>query len=133
MAKGKAGKLKSDVHQYLEDGDCEMAVDVLRQGMVATTTRRAGRLESGGFEYEEVPDHSLRLSAAKLTLEYSFGKPATKHEVNVTKSDGGAIASPSEIMQRLHERGADLSQVLDQYVQNLPVAERPLIEVGVDA
>ena len=82
----KASKrLREDIHKFLEDDDFSKATEVLRSGMSATHIVRQSR-EDGqrGVEYTEVPDHTTRMQAARLTLEYGFGKPATRHEINVS-------------------------------------------------
>jgi hypothetical protein len=121
-------KSLDDVHMYIRDEDYENAVSVLREGMVATHVVRQSK-ESGerGVDYKEVIDHGTRIQSAKLMLEYGFGKPATRQEINIT-DDSRLHASPADVMHRLMDSSADLSNILNIYsgaVQE--ITEKPLI------
>ena len=119
MRKGSKKKVLTDVHKYIEDEDYANAVHVLRNGMKASHTVRQSR-EDGqrGVDYVEVPDHSTRLTSARLMLEYGFGKPATRHDINVTDNTQ-KTATPAEIMARLADSGQDLSQIVNTYTESL--------------
>jgi len=125
--KGYKQKVAEDVHQFIEDEDYENAVNVLRTGMKASHTVRQSRPGGErGVDYVEVPDHSTRLTSARLMLEYGFGKPATRHDINVTDTTQQA-ASPSEIMARLADSGQDLAQIMNTYTESLKSAD--IVEV----
>lgn len=125
MAKKSTRKyMQEDIHRFMEEEDFASAANVLRNGMKATHVVRRNR-EDGerGIEYEEVPDHSTRLSAARMTLEYGFGKPATRHDITMTK-ETNHVVSPAEVMLRLKESGQDLANIIDVYaeaVQEVPM------------
>jgi len=119
IRKKSGKKLSEDIHLFLEDKDYESAVKVLRSGMSATQVVRKSR-ENGekGVAYEEVPDFGTRMTAARLTLEYGFGKPATRHDITV-EDKTSRTASPAEIMTRLRDSGQNLASILDVYTESL--------------
>lgn len=117
-----------DVHKYLEESDYENAVKVLREGMVATHVVRQSR-EDGerGVNYKEVVDHSTRIQSAKLMLEYGFGKPATRQEINIT-DESRVHASPAEVMHRLMDSSSDLTNILNVYSNAVrEISEKPIM------
>ena len=118
-------RVREDVHKYIEDDDFEKAVDVLRNGMQATQIVR-GTTEEGqrGMRYDEVPDHSTRLTSARLMLEYGFGKPATRHDITVDDKSR-KVVSPTEIMDRIRNSGVGLTQIVETYTDSLPKAVEP--------
>lgn len=125
MARKSATKyMQEDIHRFVDDGDFENAVNVLRNGMKATHVVRKSR-ENGerGVDYEEVPDHGTRITSAKLVLEYGFGKAATRHDITMTKETSN-VASPAEIMERLRDSGSQLADIIDVYSET--VKEVPL-------
>lgn len=123
MRKGFKKKIAEDVHEFIRDKDYENAVGVLRTGMEASHTVRQSKADGErGVDYVEVPDHSTRLTSARLMLEYGFGKPATRHDINVTDNTQ-KTASPSEIMARLADSGQDLALIMDTYTSSLKNAE----------
>jgi hypothetical protein len=125
----KLGKkyMQEDIHRFVDDGDFENAVGVLREGMKATHTIRRNRDDGErGVEYEEVPDHSTRIMSAKLTLEYAFGKPATRHDITMTK-ETSTVATPAEIMERLRDSGSQLADIIDVYSETV---EKVPMELG---
>ena len=117
--KSKSKKLAEDIHLFLEDNDYASAVSVLRDGMSATQVVRKSR-ENGekGVAYEEVPDFGTRMTAARLTLEYGFGKPATRHDITV-EDKTMKTASPEEIMNRLKNSGQNLASIINVYTDSL--------------
>ena len=121
-------KSLDDVHKYIREEDYENAVAVLRDGMVATHVVRQSK-ENGerGVDYKEVIDHGTRIQSAKLMLEYGFGKPATRQEINIT-DDSRLHASPADVMHRLMDSSADLTNILQVYsgaVQQ--ITEKPIM------
>ena len=129
MKKSARKYMQEDIHRFVDEGDFENAVNVLRDGMKAThVVRRSKENGERGVDYEEVPDHSTRIMSAKLTLEYAFGKPATRHDITMTKETSN-VATPAEIMDRLRDSGAQLADIIDVYSET--VKEVPLeIENG---
>ena len=67
------------------------------------------------------------MTAARLTLEYGFGKPATRHDITVDDKTQ-RTASPAEIMERLRDSGENLSSIINVYTDSLESAkvEAPL-------
>ena len=125
----KASKrLREDIHKFLEDEDFEKATSVLRSGMNATHIVRQSRNDGErGVQYTEVPDHTTRMQAARLTLEYGFGKPATRHEINVSE-EKQRVVSQAEIMDRLRGAGANFTEILEVYSESSDKAEPNLLE-----
>jgi len=114
-----AKKLSEDIHLFLEDNDYANAVKVLRSGMGATQIVRKSRKNGEvGVAYEEVPDFGTRMTAARLTLEYGFGKPATRHDITVDDKTQ-RTASPAEIMERLRDSGESLASIINVYTDSL--------------
>lgn len=101
-----------------------MAMGALREGLQAMHTVRQSRSDGQrGVEYVEKPSHTVRITAAKLMLEYGFGKPATRAEINITDNASKA-ASPAEIMSRFRSSGMDLNEIIDVYTES--VKEAPM-------
>ena len=116
-------QLREDIHRFVAEDDYTKAVEVLREGMKATHIVRHSRQDGQrGVTYEEVPDHGTRMQAAKLTLEYGFGKPATRHNITVN-DETKKPASPAEIMNRLQQSGAELAEIFDVYATSSRKAE----------
>ena len=119
VRKKSGKKLSDDIHLFLEDDDYESAVSVLRAGMHATQVVRKSKKDGEkGVAYEEVPDFGTRMTAARLTLEYGFGKPATRHDITV-EDKTRKTATPAEIMNRLRDSGQNLASILDVYTESL--------------
>lgn len=124
MPNKQTTRLREDVHKFIHDDDFELAVSALRDGLKAQQTVRRNR-EDGqrGVEYEEVPSHTVRITAAKLLLEYGFGKPATRAEITVSKDNSQEI-STGDILSRFRNSGMDLNEIVDVYAES--VKEEPL-------
>jgi hypothetical protein len=122
-------KSLDDVHQYIEEEDYQNAVKVLRAGMDAKHIVRENKGNGErGVNYKEVVDHSTRISSAKLMLEYGFGKPATRQDINITDNTR-LHTSPAEVMGRLMSSGQDLANIMEVYTES--VKETPIeIENG---
>ena len=118
----RAKRMKRDISDFLEDGDVELALVTLRDGLKATkVSRYRDPKKPKGIQYGEKPDHTVRYHSAKLLLEYGFGKPATSAEISIS-DDTQRTASPAEIMARFQQSGAQLSQIIDVYSE---VASKP--------
>jgi len=117
-------QLREDIHRFIQDEDFEAAMNALRDGLKANHTVRQNRSDGQrGVEYIERPNHTTRLTAAKLMLEYGFGKPATRAEITVNDNSIKSI-SPADIMSRFRQSGMDLNEIVDVYsesVQEAPV------------
>ena len=112
-------KSLDDVQSYMTEGDYENAVAVLRDGMNAThIVRRSKDNGERGVNYEEVSDHGTRLQSAKLMLEYGFGKPATRADINITDTTR-THTSPAEIMARIRNSGQNLSDIIEVYSESI--------------
>lgn len=124
MSNQRVTRLREDVHRFIHDEDFEMAMGALREGLQAMHTVRQSRSDGQrGVEYVEKPSHTVRITAAKLMLEYGFGKPATRAEINITDNASKA-ASPAEIMSRFRSSGMDLNEIIDVYTES--VKEAPM-------
>jgi len=124
MSNQKVNKLREDVHNFIHDDDFEAAMNALRDGLQAKQTVRRNRADGErGVEYHETPAHTIRITAAKLMLEYGFGKPATRAEITVNDNTS-KVATPAEIMSRFRQSGMDLNEIVDVYAES--VAEAPL-------
>jgi len=117
-------QLREDIHQFIQDEDFEAAMNALRDGLKANHTVRQNRSDGQrGVEYIERPNHTTRLTAAKLMLEYGFGKPATRAEITVNDNSIKSI-SPADIMSRFRQSGMDLNEIVDVYSES--VREAPV-------
>lgn len=124
MPNQKITRLREDVHRFIHDQDFELAMNALREGLKANQTVRQNRSDGQrGVEYVETPAHTVRITAAKLMLEYGFGKPATRAEITVN-NETSKSASPAEIMSRFRQSGMDLNEIIDVYTES--VKEAPL-------
>ena len=125
MANKQITRLREDVHKFIHDDDFELAINALRDGLKANHTVRKNR-EDGqrGVEYDEVPCHTVRITAAKLLLEYGFGKPATRAEITVSKDTTRDI-STGDILSRFRSSGMDLNEIVDVYAES--VKEEPIL------
>ena len=124
MSNQRVTRLREDVHRFIHDEDFEMAMGALREGLQAMHTVRQSRSDGQrGVEDVEKPSHTVRITAAKLMLEYGFGKPATRAEINITENSSKA-ASPAEIMSRFRSSGMDLNEIIDVYTES--VKEAPM-------
>jgi hypothetical protein len=124
MPSQQVTRLREDVHKFIHDDDFEAAMSALRDGLQAKQTVRRNRADGErGVEYHETPAHTIRITAAKLMLEYGFGKPATRAEITVN-NETSKSASPAEIMSRFRQSGMDLNEIIDVYTES--VKEAPL-------
>ena len=115
-------QLREDIHRFIQDEDFEAAMNALRDGLKANHTVRQNRSDGQrGVEYIERPNHTTRLTAAKLMLEYGFGKPATRAEITVNDNSSKVI-SPAEIMSRFRQTGMDLNEIVDVYAESVQEA-----------
>jgi len=124
MGNKQITRLREDVHKFIHDDDFEMAMNALREGLKANQTVRRNRADGErGVEYAETACHTVRIAAAKLMLEYGFGKPATRAEITVN-NEAAKAATPADIMSRLRNSGMDLNEIVDVYAES--VREAPL-------
>ena len=124
MGNKQITRLREDVHKFIHDDDFEMAMTALREGLKANQTVRRNRADGErGVEYAETPCHTVRIAAAKLMLEYGFGKPATRAEITVS-TESSNTATPADIMARFRSSGMDLNEIVDVYAES--VKEAPL-------
>jgi hypothetical protein len=125
MANKQITRLREDVHKFIHDDDFELAINALRDGLKANHTVRKNRSDGErGVEYDEVPCHTVRITAAKLLLEYGFGKPATRAEITVSKDTTREI-STGDILARFRSSGMDLNEIVDVYAES--VKEEPIL------
>ena len=124
MSNKRVERLREDVHKFIKDDDFELAVNALREGLKAEHTVRKSRDDGQrGVEYVDTACHPVRLNAAKLLLEYGFGKPATRAEITVTKDDSKSVTT-ADILSRFRSSGMDLNEIVDVYAES--VKEEPL-------
>lgn len=125
MANKQITRLREDVHKFIHDDDFELAINALRDGLKANHTVRKNRADGErGVEYDEVACHTVRIAAAKLLLEYGFGKPATRAEITVSKDTTREI-STGDILSRFRSSGMDLNEIVDVYAES--VKEEPIL------
>jgi hypothetical protein len=124
MSNQKITRLREDVHKFIHDDDFEKAMAALRDGLQAKHTVRRNRADGErGVEYAETACHTIRIAAAKLMLEYGFGKPATRAEITVNDNSAKSV-TPAEIMTRFRNSGMDLNEIVDVYAES--VKEAPI-------
>ena len=108
-----------EVRDLIADDDLKQAMSVLRDGLGATQRVRA-KSPAGSkfkFEYREVPDNGVRLTCAKMLLEYGFGKPHTRQTIEVR--DERPTITSADIARRLADSGADLHRIAEAYIGGL--------------
>lgn len=109
--------------EFLKKGDVERAVTTLREGMKATKHEKVGR-----YTYAETVDHGIRMSAAKLVLEYAFGKP----DVRVQVQDTGVEAAKSkedaafDIARKLKSSGLNIDDIIEAHT----LAAKPVVAIA---
>lgn len=119
MANQQITRLREDVHKFIHDDDFEQAMAALRDGLQAKHTVRRNRADGErGVEYTETPCHTVRIAAAKLMLEYGFGKPATRAEITVNDTSSKTV-TPADIMARFRQSGVDLNEIVDVYSESV--------------
>lgn len=119
MSNKRVERLREDVHKFIQDDDFELAVNALREGLKAEHTVRKSRDDGQrGVEYVDTACHTVRLNAAKLLLEYGFGKPATRAEITVTKDSSNAVTT-ADILSRFRSSGMDLNNIIDVYAESV--------------
>ena len=119
MPSKQVTQLREDIHRFIQDDDFEAAMNALRDGLKANHTVRQNRSDGQrGIEYVERPNHTTRLTAAKLMLEYGFGKPATRAEITVNDNSVKAV-STADIMARFRQSGMDLNEIVDVYSESV--------------
>lgn len=99
------------VLKYLDKGDVKEAVQVLRDGMKATKNEKCGR-----FTYVETPDFGTRMTAARMILEYTFGKPNMVLQVQAPDDPAQTREeSASELAKKLKSSNLDIDDIIDAY------------------
>jgi hypothetical protein len=118
-----AVKKKRDIADFLENEDINSALSVLREGLKASKTNRyRDPAKPKGIQYAKVPDHTIRYHSAKLLLEYGFGKPATRAEIEV-KDTTSRSATPQEILKKVQNSAHSFREIAETYVNSLPQAD----------
>lgn len=114
---------KRDIADFLENSDIHSALSVLRDGLKASKTNRyRDPAKPKGVQYAKVPDHTIRYHSAKLLLEYGFGKPATRAEIEV-KDTTSRSATPQEILQKVQNSAHSFREIAETYITSLPQAD----------
>jgi len=125
MSNKRVERLREDVHKFIQDDDFELAVNALREGLKAEHTVRKSRDDGQrGVEYVDTACHTVRLNAAKLLLEYGFGKPATRAEITVSQDNSNAVTT-ADILSRFRSSGMDLNNIVDVYSES--IKEEPIL------
>jgi hypothetical protein len=126
VSDSKAAKgFRKDIQTFIGNEDVESAITALREGLKATkTSRERDPKRPRGINYVDKADHTVRFHAAKLLLEYGFGKPATRAEISISDNTSQA-ASPTEILKRIQNSATSFREITEAYVESLP-------EVGVE-
>jgi hypothetical protein len=129
MATGKLSipAAMKDIRFHLKKSDVDTALEVLRNGMSATTTHiKTGRAKGAKMTVVEKPDHAIRVACAKTLLEFGFGKPAVTQRIELNGGDDKTRGDTSdEIAKRISDAGVDIDDVLDSYVKGLKAIASP--------
>lgn len=106
---------EADIRLLMESGDVTEAIEVLREGMKASHSIRATG-DNGQRIYKEVPDHSTRITCARLLLEWGFGKPAQTTKLEIDKKET-AIETPAMIIEKMKLANVDVEEVAKTYLE----------------
>jgi len=106
---------EADIRLLMESGDVHEAIEVLRDGMKASHSIRAMG-EQGQRIYKEVPDHTTRITCARLLLEWGFGKPAQTTKLEIDKKET-AIETPAMIIEKMKLANVDVEDVAKTYLE----------------
>lgn len=104
-----------DLSKSLPGGDLvpremvDAAIDCLRDGMQATK-----RVRAGGGDYEDVPDHKVRMECAVRSLEFAVGKAVSRQLVgNVDMSGGKDRLTNADVVAALADR-TDILKIIER-------------------
>ena len=121
-----------DLHDHLTDQDTQGAIQVLRDALHAETTERIGS-DGKGMQYRSVPNHKLRIVAAKTILEFRHGKAVQRGEMSIHADGPGPTLSRGDIIRELASDMAPVLDVLRSYgADAIPaetVEDKPLPEL----
>mgnify|MGYP003652029373 CR=1 FL=1 len=106
---------EADIRLIMESGDVTEAIEVLREGMKASSSIRATG-ENGQRIYKEVPDHGTRITCARLLLEWGFGKPAQTTKLEIDKKDS-YTETPAQIIAKMKLANVDVEDVARTYLE----------------
>ena len=98
-----------DLQDQLTEQDTEGAIQALRDALHAETSERIGS-DGQGMQYKTVPNHKLRIVAAKTILEFKHGKAPQRGEMFVHTDGPGPTLSRGDIIREL---ASDMAPVLD--------------------
>lgn len=87
--------LMRSLGEFANEADFQGAIEVIRDAMTASTRVRMQQRDlKGNLQYEDIPDHRVRLAAAALFLECTVVKPVKLLELN-GGGDGGGNKPPA--------------------------------------
>jgi len=119
----------AQIEQLITDGDLEEAAEALRQALRAVVRVRKARVPGMGVDYEDVPDHKIRLTAVKLMLEARYGRRAHVTTEDVTPPETRRATLLDQIQNDPDFRNA-MQRIGAQYVASLPAPEA--IDIDLD-
>lgn len=126
-ALSKVQALRSQLADCLIEEDLAEAVEVLRDTLHATKHQAVTKHSA-----IEVPDHTSRMAAAKLILEYAVGRPSTIEDLppeDTDESSPVANEQARDVVQRLRRSGLNLLEIVDAYDATGDTA--PVVEADV--
>lgn len=112
--------------EMIEGKDAADAVEVLRRAMKAKTTIRSsitipaehGGRTKLGIVYKEVDDYPTQLAAAKMVLEFKFGR--APQAITVTANpNADDVLTPAQAVQALEDFGGDLAELAGFWVASM--------------
>ena len=134
-AKGKAlapltESQLAGIREIISEGDLSAAVQALREGLSAKMRVRAGKTALG-MQYEDIPDHAIRITSARLLIEFGDGKAIQRiHQHNT--GDQSPRLTPREIFGRLAQDGEHMVSLLKAYVDVAKESQTKKVEEVID-
>lgn len=94
--------LMRSLGEFATEGDFAGAMDVIREAMVASTRVRMQERDSrGNLQYEDIPDHRVRLAAAALFLECTVVKPVKMLEIEGGRGNGAGAPTSEDALVKM--------------------------------
>jgi hypothetical protein len=103
----------------ITEADADAAIEALRSMLTATTSIRIPN-GKGGYEYKEIGDPKAVIPAAKILLEFKFGR--ARQEIKHSGNVGHVHATATELLERAALRLGHTSALIGQY-------SRPTIDI----
>lgn len=92
------------------------SISVLKAALTANKRVRKGR-----GEYEDIPDHKLRVETARYVLDHEHGRASNRLEINDKRPNVPALAS-ADHLERLKRDNPELAaKIAQNYLDSLQV------------